>query len=85
MILYSSFFIEKILHSSFFTLHLKKILPSSFFIIKLIMESTSKEEMLLRLVEHPEQLTDEEKQRLLSDDECREMYDMMVETRQSSD
>ena len=49
------------------------------------MDNASKEEMLLRLVEHPEQFTDEEKQRLLSDDECRKMYDMMVETRQSAD
>lgn len=49
------------------------------------MDSTGKEEMLLRLVEHPEQFTDEEKQRLLSDDECRKMYDIMVETRQAAD
>ena len=44
------------------------------------MDTNDKLERLLDMVDHPEQYSEEEMHKLLDDDECQELYELMVKT-----
>jgi hypothetical protein len=47
------------------------------------MDTTEKINLLLQMIEHPELFTEEQKQSVLSDDECRKLYDTLADTRRA--
>ena len=47
------------------------------------MEDNKKMEQLLQIIEHPQDFSEQQKDDILSDEECRRLYDRLVEVRKA--